>query len=52
MSEKEKDIMGTIEKAIPKMSEFDKGYFLARAEAALEKKERDDGSKEQEQNTA
>lgn len=32
MSEKEKAIVEKIKKAIPKMSEFDKGYFLGKVE--------------------
>ncbi len=36
MSEKEKALADTIKKALPKMSEFDKGYFLAKAESAME----------------
>ena len=32
MSEKEKNILKTISEALPKMSEFDKGYFLGVAE--------------------
>lgn len=33
MSEREKDILKTISEALPKMSEFDKGYFLGVAES-------------------
>jgi hypothetical protein len=32
MSEKEKKIAEVIAKALPNMSEFDKGYFLGKAE--------------------
>ena len=32
MSEKEKKILESITKAIPNMSEFDKGYFLGAGE--------------------
>lgn len=40
MNKKEKEIMLKIATAIPKMSEFDKGYFLGFAESkAQEKKE-------------
>lgn len=40
VNKKEKEIMTTIAIAIPKMSEFDKGYFLGFAESkAKEKKE-------------
>lgn len=39
MSEKDKKILETIAEALPKMSEFDKGYFLGTAESkVLEKK--------------
>lgn len=39
MSEKDKKILETIAEALPKMSEFDKGYFLGTAEAkAMDKK--------------
>ncbi|MFR1352826.1 MAG: hypothetical protein ACLSCA_10490 [[Clostridium] symbiosum] len=41
MSEKDKKILETIAKALPKMSEFDKGYFLGTAESkAMDKKKR------------
>lgn len=36
MSEKEKKMADTIKKALPKMTDFDKGYFLAKAESAME----------------
>lgn len=32
MSEKEKSIIAKIAQAVPKMSEFDKGYLLGKAE--------------------
>ncbi|MEQ3231641.1 hypothetical protein [Fusicatenibacter saccharivorans] len=38
MSEKEKKILETIATAIPKMSEFDKGYLLGMGEAMVSKK--------------
>jgi len=38
MSEKEKKILETIAKAIPNMSEFDKGYFLGKSEGAVDNK--------------
>lgn len=42
MSEKDKKILETIAEALPKMSEFDKGYFLGTAEAkAAEKQKRE-----------
>ena len=41
MSEKEKKILEAIATAIPKMSEFDKGYLLGMGEAmANQKKDR------------
>lgn len=41
MSEKDKKILETIAEALPKMSEFDKGYFLGTAESkAMDKKKR------------
>ena len=33
MSEKEKTIVEKIKKAIPNMSDFDKGYFLGKVES-------------------
>lgn len=47
MSEKEKSLAEVIKEAILKMTEFDKGYFLAKAESAMEKavKENDDRDK-------
>lgn len=50
MLEKEKDILKTITEALPKMSEFDKGYFLGVAESkAAEKRLRiDSADKEKE----
>lgn len=42
MSEKDKKIMENILSAVPKMSEFEKGYFLGMAESkAAEKKDKD-----------
>lgn len=40
MSEKEKKILESIAEALPKMSEFDKGYFLGRAEGGAGGKEK------------
>lgn len=40
MSEKEKKILEAVKKAVPKMSEFDKGYLLGFSESRVsEKKE-------------
>lgn len=49
MSEKDKRILETIAEALPKMSEFDKGYFLgtAEAKAAEKRKKKDNGSETQ-----
>lgn len=42
MSDKDKMILETIAQALPRMSEFDKGYFLGTAEAkALEKRQKE-----------
>lgn len=38
MSEKEKKILETFQKAIPYMSEFDKGYFLGKTESLVDEK--------------
>lgn len=40
MSEKEQTLADIIKKALPKMSEFNKGYFLAKAESAMEMAEK------------
>lgn len=54
MSEKEKEILETLAKAVPKMSEFDKGYLLgvgetmvsnAKGEKKNEKSNDDSGNK-------
>ena len=49
MSEQEKKMAEIIKEGLPKLSEFDKGYFLAKAESAMERAEEgsDDASKEQ-----
>lgn len=39
MSEREKKIMESISEALPKMSEFDKGYLLGSAERMVFEKE-------------
>lgn len=39
MSEKEKKMADIIKKALPKMTDFDRGYFLGKAEAAVERAE-------------
>lgn len=40
MGERDKKILKTIAEALPKMSEFDKGYFLGTAEAKAADKKR------------
>jgi len=40
MCDKDKKILKTIAEALPKMSEFDKGYFLGTAEAKVADKKR------------
>lgn len=49
MSEKEKQILETITEAIPKMSEFDKGYLLGMGEAMVSRKE--EGEKDEQLDT-
>ena len=49
MSEKEKKILETITEAIPKMSEFDKGYLLGMGEAMVSKKK--EGEKDEQSDT-
>ena len=46
MSEREKQILETIATAIPKMSEFDKGYLLEMGEAMVSQKQDDRKKKE------
>ena len=41
MSEREKQILETIATAVPKMSEFDKGYLLGMGEAMVKQKNND-----------
>ena len=50
MSEKEKKILETIATAVPKMSEYDKGYLLGMGEAMVKQKseERNQDKKEDE----
>ena len=52
MSEKEKQILETIATAVPKMSEFDKGYLLGMGEAMVKQKEKDKPEKKGEKNAA
>lgn len=48
MSEKEKEVVEKLKEAIPKMSDFDKGYILGKVENMAEKngKECKDSRKE------
>lgn len=48
MSEKEKRVVDKLKKAIPKMSEFDKGYILGKTESMAEesvKKQEEENAK-------
>lgn len=42
MSEKEKEIVEKLKEAIPKMSDFDKGYILGKVENMAEQKKNSD----------
>lgn len=46
MSEKEKQIVKKLKDAIPKMSDFDKGYILGKVESMAEKKNNNLGEKD------
>lgn len=50
MSEKEKKILETIVTAVPKMSEFDKGYLLGMGEAMVNQKKQKNKNEEGESN--
>ena len=41
MSQREKEIIETFAEALTKMSEYDKGYFMGRAEGLLTKKNKE-----------
>ena len=41
MSEREKQVVEKLKDAIPKMSDFDKGYILGKVESMAEKKQKD-----------
>lgn len=47
MSEKEKQVVEKLKEAIPKMSDFDKGYILGKVEGMAEQK-KDEKQKESE----
>lgn len=40
MSEKEKEVVEKLKEAIPKMSDFDKGYILGKVENMAEKSDK------------
>lgn len=46
MSEKEKQIVEKLKEAIPKMSEFDKGYILGKVESMANEAEKKEEEKE------
>lgn len=50
MSEKEKAIVEKIAKAIPNMSEFDKGYFLGKVESLADGDKKEEERKSDEEN--
>ncbi len=47
MSEKEKRIVDKLKDAIPKMSDFDKGYILGKVESLSSDKKEDDSDKKE-----
>ena len=48
LEEKEFSVMKALEKAVPMMPEFRKGYLIGYGEAMAEKKEMDEQTKEEE----
>lgn len=46
MSEKEKQVVEKLRDAIPKMSDFDKGYILGKVESMADRKKDDREEKE------
>lgn len=46
MSEKERQVVEKLRDAIPKMSDFDKGYILGKVESMAERKKEDAEEKE------
>lgn len=48
MSEKEKEIVEKLKEAIPKMSDFDKGYILGKVESMAEKSDKECDNKRKE----
>lgn len=47
MSEKEKRIVEKLKKAIPQMSDFDKGYIIGKVESLSSDKKDDDSDKKE-----
>lgn len=47
MSEKEKQVVEKLKEAIPKMSDFDKGYILGKVEGMTEQKKETENQKEE-----
>jgi len=52
MSDKEKKIIETIAKAVPKMSDFQKGYLLGVGETMVDTKKEDEQHNDEEAETA
>ena len=46
MSEKEKQVVEKLKEAIPKMSEFDKGYILGKVEGMVDEKKDNEEERE------
>lgn len=46
MSEKERQVVEKLRDAIPKMSDFDKGYILGKVESMADRKQEDAEEKE------
>ncbi len=46
MSEKEKQVVQKLKEAIPKMSDFDKGYILGKVESMAEQKKEDESEED------
>lgn len=42
MSNREEEIIETFAEALPNMSEYDKGYFMGRAEGMLQEKKKNE----------
>lgn len=47
MSEKEKKIVERLKEALPKMSDFDKGYILGKVESLSPKKEENEAEQKE-----